>query len=240
MRLARDIPVTAFYTSLVTVATVAFTIYVPATRGYFNVGESAVFLAALLGGVRIGAFAGGVGSMLADLILGYYLFAPATLVIKGLEGLLLGVLVSRRPKLREREWRLLSVVASVIVFSLVLTVGTLFYSGSSEVSIGLPWIGSHSFVVELSFAFWALIGGAVALAVAYASFSARQEVGYITISALVSGSVMVVGYFLYEQLFLGYAAIAEVPFNIGQVLVGVTIAIPAYASLKVISRRSRQ
>ncbi|MEN3036668.1 MAG: ECF transporter S component, partial [Candidatus Methanosuratincola petrocarbonis] len=217
MRLARDIPVTAFYTSLVTVATVAFTIYVPATRGYFNVGESAVFLAALLGGARIGAFAGGVGSMFADLILGYYLFAPATLVIKGFEGLLLGVLASRRPKLQERGWRLLSALASALVFLLVLAIGTLFYSGPSEVSIGLPWIGSYDFVVELSFAFWALVGGAIAIVVAYASFSARQEAGYTTISALVSGSVMVVGYFLYEQLFLGYAAIAEVPFNVGQV-----------------------
>ncbi|MEJ5293382.1 MAG: ECF transporter S component [Candidatus Methanosuratincola sp.] len=239
MRIARDIPVTAFYTSLVAVATVAFTIYVPATRGYFNVGESAVFLAALLGGARIGAFAGGVGSMLADLVLGYYLFAPATLVIKGLEGFLLGVLVSRRPELQKRWWRLLSIAAGVIVFSLIFAVGTFFYSGSSEVSIGLPWIGSYSFVVELSSAFWALVGGAVALLVAYASFSARQEAGYIALSALASGSVMVVGYFLYEQLFLGYAAIAEVPFNIGQVLVGITIAIPAYASLKVISRRPR-
>ncbi len=240
MRVARDIPVTSFYTSLVAVATIAFTIYVPATRGYFNVGESAIFLVALLGGARMGAFAGGVGSMLADLILGYYLFAPATLVIKGLEGYLLGVLVSRRPRLREGTWRLLSVLASVLVFSLVLTVGTFFYSGTTEVSVGLPWIGSFGFVVELSFAFWALIGGAIALVVAYASFSARQETGYATISALVSGSVMVVGYFIYEQLFLGYAALAEVPFNIGQVLVGVTIAIPAYASLKVISRRSSQ
>ncbi|XRH75050.1 MAG: ECF transporter S component [Candidatus Methanosuratincola verstraetei] len=238
MRLAREVPVTAFYTSLVTVATVAFTIYVPATRGYFNVGESAVFLAALLGGARIGAFAGGVGSMLADLILGYYLFAPATLLIKGLEGFLLGALISRRPGLRERGWRLLSVAASAIVFTLVFAVGTLFYSGSSEVSIGLPWIGAYNFVVELSYAFWAIIGIAIAIVVAYASFSARQEAGYMTISALVSGSVMVIGYFLYEQLFLGYAAIAEVPFNIGQVLVGITIAIPAYASLKVISRRS--
>jgi len=239
MRVARDIPVTAFYTSLVTVATVAFTIYVPATRGYFNVGESAVFLAALLGGARIGAFAGGVGSMLADLLLGYYLFAPATLVIKGFEGLLLGVLASRRPDLQEKGWRLLSIAASAVVFSLVLAIGTLFYSGSSEVTIGLPWIGSYSFVVELSLAFWAVVGGAIAIIVAYASFSARQEAGYVALAALASGSLMVAGYFLYEQLFLGYAAIAEVPFNIGQVLVGITIAIPAYASLKVISRRPR-
>ncbi|MBC7121296.1 MAG: ECF transporter S component [Candidatus Methanosuratus sp.] len=240
MRLARDIPITAFSTALVAVATIAFTIYVPATRGYFNLGEAAVFLVALLGGARIGAFAGGVGSMLADVVLGFYLFAPATLVIKGLEGFLLGILTSRRPEFKKGEWKLLSIAASAAVFTLVLAVGIMFYSGTLEVTIGPSWIGSYSLVVELSPIFWAIVGGAVALVVAYASLSARQETGYITISALISGSVMVLGYFLYEQLFLGYAAIAEVPFNIGQVLVGIIIAIPAYTSLKVISRSPKQ
>jgi len=48
---------------------------------------------------------------------------------------------------------------------------------------------------------------------------------------------MVAGYFLYEQLILGYAAAAEVPFNIGQVLIGIAIALPAYRSLRAIKRK---
>jgi hypothetical protein len=38
---------------------------------------------------------------------------------------------------------------------------------------------------------------------------------------------MVTGYFLYEQLILGVAALAEVPFNLMQVLVGVSAALLA-------------
>jgi hypothetical protein len=40
---------------------------------------------------------------------------------------------------------------------------------------------------------------------------------------------MVTGYFIYEQLVLGYplaAALVEVPFNIVQMLVGLVVAIP--------------
>lgn len=236
MRLARDVPITAFYTALVSVATVAFTIYVPATRGYFNVGEAAVYSAALLCGARIGAFAGGVGSMIADLILGYYLFAPATLVIKGLEGGMLGLLASRHPALSRTGWTAVSIGASLCIFFMVVAVGTVFYSGATEVSIGLPWIGSYHFETVLSFAFWVLVGGVASSLVACASLSVKPESGYIVISALISGAVMVAGYFLYEQLILGYVAIVEVPFNIGQVLIGITIAVPAYASLKAIKR----
>lgn len=236
MPIARKVSVTALYTALVTVATLAFTIYVPATRGYFNVGESAVYLAALLGGARVGAFAGGVGSMLADILLGYYMFAPATLVIKGLEGGILGILAARQPKLSAVKWRILSAIASLAVFGLVLAIGTTFYSGTSEVTVGLPWVGSLSFTVELSILFWAAVAAAVGLVVAYASLSASPESGYLALSSMLSGSVMVLGYFLYEQLVLGYVAIAEVPFNIGQVIVGVSIAVPAYASLRAASR----
>jgi len=47
---------------------------------------------------------------------------------------------------------------------------------------------------------------------------------------------MVLGYYLYEEFVLGYVALAEVPFNVGQVLVGITIAIPAYNSLRALQR----
>ena len=61
---------TAISTALVAVATIVFSFYVPQTRGFFNTGETMVFTAAILFGPVIGAFAGGVGSMLADVLLG--------------------------------------------------------------------------------------------------------------------------------------------------------------------------
>lgn len=64
----------------------------PKPLGYVNLGEIAIFLSAILFGPFVGAFSGGVGSMIADIVLGYYVYAPATLLIKGFEGFIVGYL----------------------------------------------------------------------------------------------------------------------------------------------------
>jgi len=80
--------------ALVALATMSIQIPVPQTRGYINLGDTVIFVFAMLFGARIGALAGGVGSALADLLTGYAHWAPFTLVIKGIEGLLVGLLAS--------------------------------------------------------------------------------------------------------------------------------------------------
>jgi len=65
------------------------------TIGYFNLGDIGIILTSyILGGVS-GMIAGGIGSALADLSAGFLIFAPVTLIVKGLEGLLLGILLKR-------------------------------------------------------------------------------------------------------------------------------------------------
>jgi uncharacterized membrane protein len=140
-------------------------IAIPATSGYFNFGETVIYIAALLFGPFTGALAGGAGSALADLYLGYAYYAPGTLVIKGVEGAIVGFL---NTKLRKR------------------------------------------------------ISNLTACAV---------------ISTVIGGFEMVTGYFLYQQLALGFslgAALVEVPFNLVQMTVGLVVAIPVmHAVLRV-------
>lgn len=78
---------TALFAALSCVATMVVHIPVPATGGYLNLGDAFVLLGALLLGPACGFAAGGVGSMLADLLAGYPQYAPGTLLIKGLSGL---------------------------------------------------------------------------------------------------------------------------------------------------------
>ena len=78
--------------ALTVVVTMAVRIPVPRTGGYINLGDAVVYITALLFGPFYGLVAGGVGSSLADLLGGYGVFAPFTLIIKGLEGLLVGIL----------------------------------------------------------------------------------------------------------------------------------------------------
>jgi uncharacterized membrane protein len=145
----------AVFAALVCVATLALVISIPATSGYFNLGETVIYIAALLFGPLVGAVAGG-GAAIADMLVAAQ-FAPGTLVIKGFEGVIVGFLNKKIQK---------------ITRSLTL---------SAAVSI------------------------------------------------IIGGLEMVVGYFIYEQLVLGYpfaAALVEVPFNIVQMLVGLVVAIP--------------
>jgi uncharacterized membrane protein len=74
-------------------AAITFATFVPfaPTRGYFNMGDSMVFFSAMAFGWRAGAICGGVGSAAADILLGSGFFAPYTLVAKGSEGLVAGL-----------------------------------------------------------------------------------------------------------------------------------------------------
>jgi uncharacterized membrane protein len=81
--------------ALVAVTTFAVQIYIPATRGYLNFGDIMIFVSALTFGPVIGGFAGGVGSAISDVAGGYAYFAPYTLVIKGVEGFIAGLISNR-------------------------------------------------------------------------------------------------------------------------------------------------
>ena len=83
--------------AVVAVVTLIVRIPIPATQGYINLGDAAIIACALLWGPRSGGVAGGVGSALADLLGGYAHWAPFTLVIKGIEGLLVGLLGRGNP-----------------------------------------------------------------------------------------------------------------------------------------------
>lgn len=67
-RAAIKIAATAVFPALVCVVTLVFVVGIPATNGYFNVGETVIYIAALSFGPYVGAFAGGIGAAIADLI----------------------------------------------------------------------------------------------------------------------------------------------------------------------------
>ena len=70
----------------------------PSGYGYVNLGDGGVYLCALLLPGGLGALAAGVGAALADLILGWAVYAPATLLIKGLTAFLAGLAFRKAKK----------------------------------------------------------------------------------------------------------------------------------------------
>ncbi|MEM2094882.1 MAG: ECF transporter S component, partial [Candidatus Bathyarchaeia archaeon] len=99
---------------------------VPATGGYINIGDAMVFVSALLFGPIVGGFAGGVGSALADLLGGYLVFAPITLVVKGLEGFVAGLIRDGISPVRD--------ALAVLVGGIIMIVGYLI---SEAIILGL-------------------------------------------------------------------------------------------------------
>ena len=89
----RKLVLAALFAALTTVMTMVIRIPSPMS-GYVNLGDCAVLLSAWILGPGLGCAAAGIGSMLADL-LGYPLYAPGTLVVKGLMALAAGLLFRR-------------------------------------------------------------------------------------------------------------------------------------------------
>lgn len=79
---------TALFAALTAVSTIAITIPIPG-GGYINFGDSVIYLAAVCLGGLPAAIAGGLGAMIIDLILAP-MYAPFTLIIKAIEGLIVG------------------------------------------------------------------------------------------------------------------------------------------------------
>nr|WP_279222058.1 ECF transporter S component [Clostridium rectalis] len=62
---------------------VTMTIRIPTLIGYTHLGDSMVFISAILLGKKRGAVAAAFGMCMADILGGYFVWAPFTLIIKG-------------------------------------------------------------------------------------------------------------------------------------------------------------
>lgn len=126
------IAVGAVFAALAVIATVTLTIPIPATQGYFNLGEIVIYVAALVFGPLVGAIAG-AGISIADLILGYTFYAPGTLAVKGMEGFVVGYL---NLKLKQRVGNTtLSAILAIFAGGSIMVLGYFAY----EVAfLGLP------------------------------------------------------------------------------------------------------
>lgn len=227
----RTIALAAAFTAMVFVATFLFAFAIPTSGGYFNLGEAFVYLAALIGGPFVGAIAGGLGAALADAILAPA-FIPATLVFKGAEGFAVGAIYRYSGKLNRniRLVTLLILSILLIVIPIYITTPSLNgITGSDVLTIGYD-------VLTINFPGFILVILAVILCVIlWISSFLLDEKGHIALTCMLSGIIIIVGYFSYEVFVLSVgieAAFAELPFNVLQVLIGAFIAIPVYTYLQ--------
>ncbi|MFW6074780.1 MAG: ECF transporter S component, partial [Chloroflexota bacterium] len=90
----RMIAVTGVMLAVVFVMTRSITISI-GPGGYVHLGDVAIFVAAFLFGPIVALIAGGLGTALADVSLGYGVWAPGSLVVHGLQGFVAGLIAWR-------------------------------------------------------------------------------------------------------------------------------------------------
>jgi len=215
------------FAAMVCVVTLSFTLSVPVTGGYFNLGETVIYVAALVFGPIVGALAGGVGAAIADIVVAPP-FAPGTLIIKSIEGALVGFLGKKLiAQTSKSSWRIYTTLLGIVIGLLLAATGAFYYSGNVDLYIGIPPPPAPSVTIFVPAEFWYILGGATALLIIFASLKVEPQLGWTIFSTIIGGLAMVIGYFFYEQIVLGIiGAVFEIPVNIGQMLIGLIVAIP--------------
>lgn len=150
----------ALMTALVTVATMILSIPIPQTSGYFNFGDSMIFITAILLGAYVGGFAGGFGAGLADLLLGYTVYAPITLIVKGLEGLLVGFIYQMLKTRNKEGKKFFYKIVAVICGAIIMVAGYFF---AEFFILGLGWAAAAELIPNL---LQVGLGGVVAVPIA--------------------------------------------------------------------------
>jgi len=86
-----EVSTTAIFSAMTAVLTITTGQVMPSpTGGYTHIGDTAIFLAALLFGSKVGTFTGAIGSVVADLYVGYprwYVSIPAHAIEGAIAGL---------------------------------------------------------------------------------------------------------------------------------------------------------
>jgi Predicted membrane protein len=217
---SKNIAITAIFIALTYVTTFFSGQFIksPVPGGYLNIGDAVIFISAILFGPLVGFLAGSIGSALSDASFAAYMFVPGTFVIKGLEGLIAGVVYKylvRKP---------LHVSYSIMFigfFTMIISLYVFYNVNYSDPIRNLSPIDYYYFAFPIG-----LIYSVLGVSSVFLSIRKSKYVKDIVIlsAMIIAGSEMVLGYYLYELMIFGYIAIAEAPINITQASISILVA----------------
>lgn len=236
----RKIILTGLMIALVFIATSL--IKIPSINGYLHFGDGFVFISAIILGPFYGAFAAGVGSMLADLLSPYAQWALPTLIVKSSMALIMGIVIRHKTK----KQNFVTVGINLIVWTAFFTAlkaslhnaiitsvdnlaGALGDSPENvqklagDVQSKLTVAIVLFIVLVLALVYWIIKTNK------YSSFGPEMILGMTS-----AGTCMIIGYFLTEIILYGnpISPVFSVPMNIIQFILGIVIALAVLPGLK--------
>ncbi|MBO7344722.1 MAG: ECF transporter S component [Clostridia bacterium] len=108
----KKIVASALFVALIVVTTIFVKIPL-ATFGYVHLGDAFIFLACFVLKPKHSIVVGALGSALADLCLGYFIYIPATFVVKALVALVFAIVVYNKSTLLRQ-------IISVVICSAII------------------------------------------------------------------------------------------------------------------------
>lgn len=237
--------------SLVFISTFGIRIPIPFTQGYIHLGDSMIFISAILFGWKIGGLAGGFGSALADLLGGYAIWAFPTLLIKFVMGAIVGFITNDAVKKNRKTARF--IITSIAIFVWIIFAISII-SVLGNISANIHTSDSASFLInELDIEntnqlrnmirnvqittsisiFIILISAFLA-----SKYLKKKDPNLFNISNIlgmtIAGLWMIVGYFITEGIIYGsfIVPIFGIPWNILQFVLGMIISFLVILGLK--------
>lgn len=142
-----DITICAVATALVCVFTAFVNIKLPigGEGGLIHLGNIPLFLFAILCGKKVGMIAGGIGMALFDLLSGWVIWSPFTLIIVGAMGFVVGLFGHKRPTY-------LNVTIGIILAIIIKVVGYYFAELIIYSNLITPFASVLGNVIQVSFA----------------------------------------------------------------------------------------
>lgn len=136
----KKIVMAALFAAFACVATMSIRIPTPGTGGYIHPGDAIVILSGVILGPTWGLLAAGIGSAMADLIGGYFIYVPITFVIKGLVGFAAGVLYQKLGKTSKSNYIavILGGVVDIIFVALGYCLCEVFLYGAAAALASVP------------------------------------------------------------------------------------------------------
>lgn len=239
----KDVAISGIMIALVFVLTFAIKVPVPFTRGYVHLGDSMIFISAILFGRRVGALAGGLGSALADLVGGYAYWAIPTLIIKSVMGALVGwISDSYRNKYSGKKeltiflssigiWLAFSLTLSLFLKNLIANLATSPFTNNLMNELGYENIEELENFLLNARVLINIILLAIPIAIILISLFLRGKDSKIfrlgnLMGSMIAGLWMVIGYFFTGRIIVGnwVMPIFEVPWNVLQFTVGIIVA----------------
>ncbi len=133
----KKLVISSLFAALTFVATMVIQIKLTA-NGFVNIGDCMVVTCGIFLGPVYGVLAAGIGSMLADVISGYFIYAPATLVIKALMAFWTAIIFRKISKIND----IVAAVICSLVAELIMILGYFLYEiplyGVASAVAGMP------------------------------------------------------------------------------------------------------